>query len=76
MPIYEYQCEDCKKVFEYLVMGGKDPESCPKCKKKNIKRMMSSCGFVTKGDGGQTVKSSASTSSCTGCTASSCAGCH
>jgi putative FmdB family regulatory protein len=76
MPIYEYQCEDCQKVFEYLVMGGKDPESCPKCKKTNIKRMMSACGFVSKSPGGLSMKTSASSSSCGSCTAGSCAGCH
>jgi hypothetical protein len=36
---------------------------------------MSTCGFVSKGSGGQTVNTSASSSSCTGCSASSCSGC-
>jgi putative FmdB family regulatory protein len=76
MPIYEYTCEDCNTSFEYLVMGGKGPEACPKCKGKKIRQMISACGFVSKNGSGQTTSTSASTSSCTGCTAGSCAGCH
>jgi putative FmdB family regulatory protein len=75
MPIYEYKCDECNEAFEYLVMTGKGPEGCPACKGKQIKRMMSACGFVSKGSGGETVSTSASTSSCSGCAASSCAGC-
>lgn len=76
MPIYEYTCEDCQKSFEYLVLGGKGPENCPKCKSPRIKQMMSCCGFVSKNSSGQTTGASASASSCTGCSAGSCAGCH
>ncbi|VFQ43084.1 FmdB family zinc ribbon protein [Desulfoluna butyratoxydans] len=75
MPIYEYKCGACSHEFEYLVMGGKDPESCPKCGDKNVAKLMSRCGFVSKGAGGEISSSSASGSSCTGCTATSCAGC-
>lgn len=76
MPIYEYTCKDCNTSFEYLVMGGRGPEGCPKCKGKNINQQMSACGFVSKGGGGATTAKSAGTSSCSGCTAGSCAGCH
>ena len=75
MPIYEYKCQKCDTSFEYLVMGGKDPDACPKCKSKKINRLMSACGFVSKGGNGLTEKTSASASSCSGCTAGSCAGC-
>jgi hypothetical protein len=36
---------------------------------------MSACGFMSKGTGGETVRTSAASSSCTGCSSSSCAGC-
>ncbi|MDY6903934.1 MAG: zinc ribbon domain-containing protein [Thermodesulfobacteriota bacterium] len=75
MPIYEYHCEKCGKTFEALVMGGKAPDACELCGAKKIKKLMSACGFHTRDKSGLTVKSSAGTSSCTGCAASSCGTC-
>ena len=75
MPIYEYHCKACGQNFEHLVLGGSEPSHCPHCDDTRVCRMMSACGFVSKGSGGETVSKSASSSSCTGCTASSCAGC-
>jgi putative FmdB family regulatory protein len=74
MPIYEYQCETCGKKFELLIRGADRPV-CPACAGETVRRLMSCCGFVSKGGGGETVRASAGTSSCTGCSASSCAGC-
>ena len=74
MPIYEYRCESCKHDFEYLVMGAHEPE-CPACNSAQVGRLMSACGFVSKGGGGETTSQSAGASSCGGCSASSCAGC-
>lgn len=73
MPIYEYHCEKCGQDFEYLVMGSHKPE-CTACSSKKVTKLMSACGFVSKGSGGQTVRSTAG-SSCSGCSAGSCAGC-
>ncbi|MDX2452979.1 zinc ribbon domain-containing protein [Desulfosarcina sp.] len=75
MPIYEYHCKGCSQDFEYLVLGGSEPDQCPACKADTVCRLMSTCGFVSKGSGGETVSTSASSSSCTGCSASSCSGC-
>ncbi len=75
MPIYEYHCNECDKDFEYLVIGKPEP-TCTSCESQNVKKMMSACGFYSKGSGGETVGSSAGASSCGGCAASSCAGCH
>jgi putative FmdB family regulatory protein len=72
MPIYEYRCERCGHEFERLVFGGETPE-CPSCACVKVCRLMSACGYVAKGAGGQTV--STSSSSCGSCKASSCAGC-
>jgi putative FmdB family regulatory protein len=72
MPIYEYQCVDCGHEFECLVFGKEIPD-CPACASKKVCKHMSACGFVSKGEGGKTVSSSAS--SCSGCKAGSCAGC-
>jgi putative FmdB family regulatory protein len=75
MPIYEYHCNGCGHDFEYLVLGGSEPNQCPACKADTVCRLMSTCGFVSKGQGGETVGKSAGASSCTGCSANSCAGC-
>ena len=74
MPIYEYRCNHCNKDFECLVFGSEKPE-CPTCNTKDIQKLMSACGFVSKGQGGNTVKASAGNSSCSGCAATSCATC-
>jgi putative FmdB family regulatory protein len=74
MPIYEYHCKNCDQDFEYLVFGSEKPD-CPSCKSKKVSKLMSRCGFISKGSGGETVSSSAGASSCSGCAASSCAGC-
>ncbi len=73
MPIYEYHCEKCSNEFECLVFGGEEPD-CPACNSDQVRRLMSACGFVSKGSGGETVSSTAG-SSCGGCAATSCAGC-
>ncbi|OQY56806.1 MAG: FmdB family transcriptional regulator [Desulfobacteraceae bacterium 4572_88] len=74
MPIYEYHCDQCDKDFEYLVFGSEAPV-CPNCEGNDVRRLMSACGFFSKGGGGETVRSSAGASSCTGCTATSCSSC-
>ncbi|MDD2390625.1 MAG: zinc ribbon domain-containing protein [Desulfobacterales bacterium] len=74
MPIYEYHCDRCGKDFEFLVLG-KDQAACPFCKNKTVSKLMSTCGFVNKGRGGETLSSSAASSSCRGCTAGSCRSC-
>ncbi len=75
MPIYEYQCENCQKEFEYLVIGGSEPDTCPHCQGTRVSRLLSACGFLSKGSGGETTRSSAGASACGSCTAASCASC-
>ncbi len=74
MPIFEYKCESCGNEFEYLVFGSDVPE-CPQCQSKEVCKLMSTCGFVSKGGFDAPPKRSAGTSSCGSCAASSCAGC-
>ncbi|HMA67278.1 MAG TPA: zinc ribbon domain-containing protein [Desulfosalsimonadaceae bacterium] len=73
MPIYEYTCRKCEETFEALIRGGEKP-SCPLCGSEDVKRLLSACGFVSKGSGGETTSRPAG-SSCGGCTSSSCGGC-
>lgn len=78
MPIYEYHCEECNKDFESLVLGSEKP-GCPFCNSENVKRLMSACGFISKGTGAdgstETVRTSASSSACAGCTSTNCSSC-
>jgi putative FmdB family regulatory protein len=74
MPIYEYRCKSCAKDFESLVFGDECP-TCPDCGAEEVCRLMSACGFVSKGSGGQTTKQAAGTSGCSGCSATSCNTC-
>ena len=71
MPIYEYRCEKCGDVFEELVSGGKEPENCPGCGSRKLKKLFSVFGFRSPGggDGG------GSSSACSSCTADTCSSC-
>ncbi len=52
MPIYEYSCNECGKVFEvFLGIKDKGPEKCLHCKSANIKKLVSNCSFQLKGTG-------------------------
>lgn len=43
MPIYEYFCGDCRKNVEILFFNiqDRDNPSCPRCKGKNLRRLVS-----------------------------------
>ncbi len=43
MPIYEYRCEECKKISEFLVIRTDDTfvPQCKKCKSKKMTRILS-----------------------------------
>ncbi len=74
MPIYEFHCEKCDQDFEYLIIGSDKPK-CTSCNSRKVRKLMSVCGYVSKGGGSETTSSSSSSTSCGGCTASSCSGC-
>ncbi len=43
MPIYEYACTPCGKVFEELILRRSDEDeiACPACKSDEVSRVMS-----------------------------------
>ena len=52
MPLYDFQCEDCGKVFEVeRSMTDTSRESCPKCGSKKTVKVFSSAGIQFKGSG-------------------------
>jgi len=43
MPIYEYRCDDCGKISEFLVIKSEETflPQCKKCKSKKMSRILS-----------------------------------
>ncbi|MHB8109537.1 MAG: FmdB family zinc ribbon protein [Syntrophorhabdaceae bacterium] len=51
MPIYEYQCSDCGKIFEiFQKMSDKPLTECKVCKGR-LNKLISNCAFHLKGTG-------------------------
>ena len=52
MPIYEYRCPDCEKVFEVMQKFSDDPvRECRFCSGKKVEKLISRSSFVLKGTG-------------------------
>ncbi|MCB1187967.1 zinc ribbon domain-containing protein [bacterium] len=52
MPLYDFQCEACGKVFEVeRSMTDTSTETCPKCGSKKTVKVFSSAGISFKGSG-------------------------
>ncbi len=51
MPVYEYECSECQKVFEVQQRMADEPLSqCPECD-GSVKKLMSMSSFKLKGGG-------------------------
>ena len=52
MPIYEYECDKCGHAFEREQRITEDPvKTCPECRSRKVKRLLSAPGFILKGGG-------------------------
>ncbi len=52
MPIYEYACGKCGHEFEVEQRITADPvKTCPECRARKVKRLISQTSFVLKGGG-------------------------
>lgn len=52
MPTYDYQCQKCEFEFEREQRITEDPiKTCPKCKSRKAKRLLSASRFILKGGG-------------------------
>ncbi|MGQ9623441.1 MAG: FmdB family zinc ribbon protein [Candidatus Caldatribacteriaceae bacterium] len=80
MPIYEYQCTECGKVFEeWQSFNDKPVSQCPFCKGR-VKRLFSrNVGLIFKGGGFYVTdyrsSNSSAGSSCSSCTSTNCSTC-
>ena len=61
MPIYEFGCPDCRRIFSFLSkrVKPKDSPACPRCGKKKLARQVSSFAMLS---GGSKPKESAENS--------------
>jgi len=66
MPIYEFRCLKCGKIFELLKLKKEDEAikmKCPHCSSPNVERVLSAVSVFTSGSGKkgkQTVKNCSS----------------
>jgi putative FmdB family regulatory protein len=49
MPIYEFRCQDCNKLFE-SILSSSSPEvlaevTCPQCSSKKVKKTISASSY-------------------------------
>src|SRR5262245_30105353 len=52
MPIYEYLCDKCEREFEVEQRITDDPiRTCPHCRSRKVRRLISQTSFVLKGSG-------------------------
>ncbi len=47
MPIFEYECQDCRLQFQHLIMKADEAESltCPGCGKTRLRRLVSRVAY-------------------------------
>ncbi len=52
MPIYEYECTNCKFIFEKIQKISEPPiTNCPQCAEDSVKKLISATQFRLKGSG-------------------------
>jgi putative FmdB family regulatory protein len=54
VPLYEFQCQDCRKTFEVIVKSSSGEGKmlfCPGCQSRNLKKQISLSSFSLKGGG-------------------------
>lgn len=52
MPIYEYRCNGCGKVFEVIQKFSDKPiKKCEHCSSNDVEKLISQSSFVLKGTG-------------------------
>jgi putative FmdB family regulatory protein len=66
MPIYEYTCGKCGKLFEELVFSEAEEPSCPECGARGCKRLVSVSFGSASSKGGTGMPRDFGSSSCGG----------
>lgn len=68
MPLYEYECQDCKEKFTALIRNPEDENilTCSKCASKRIKRLLSTFFSTAKSGNEKDTSFSGPSCSCAG----------
>jgi putative FmdB family regulatory protein len=76
MPLYEFVCKPCDKVFEVLFRSSTEKKriTCPDCGGRDVSKKFSSFGMRTAGESGS-FKGSTGGGGCGTCSATSCSSC-
>lgn len=51
MPLRDYECPSCKRVWEELRRDQSDPAKCKYCEAEKPKRLIAKSNFALKGNG-------------------------
>ncbi|MCK4333723.1 zinc ribbon domain-containing protein [candidate division WOR-3 bacterium] len=73
MPVREFRCRDCGNTFEFLILKKSDEASCPKCKSRNLERLLSVFGIA---GAVEKARTSSGGSGCSTCSSSNCSICR
>jgi putative FmdB family regulatory protein len=66
MPLFEYECQACRRQFEYLTRDGKAP-SCPSCQGVDLQKLLSVFAVSTGGSASAPAPFPASSGACGSC---------
>jgi putative FmdB family regulatory protein len=77
MPVYDYKCQKCGKVFEKFIrsLSAAAEVKCEKCGSAKVKKMVTCCA-ISSGGKSENASSSKSSHSCGSCSGSHCSTCH
>ena len=70
MPLYEYRCQGCGRLFERLVRSWNETVDCPACASQEVEKQVSTFAFAGTDSGGGGMSSGGSCCGRGGC------GCH
>jgi len=63
MPLFEYECKECGREFEALVLGAEKPV-CPSCRSENLEKVFSAFAVAQGGSGSRGLSRSTNGGSC------------
>lgn len=77
MPVYDYKCQKCGKVFEkfWRTLAAAGSVKCEKCGSASVEKLITCCA-VSSGGKSEGAGSSKSSHSCSSCSSHSCSTCH
>jgi putative FmdB family regulatory protein len=76
MPIYEFRCQNCGKIFEYLVRDSSRTTCCPDCGSDGVEKLISASYIMKTGSQVPGTTCCGSTERCDASPCSVDGGCH